>query len=349
MSNICEIDKNFKVETNLNLNDDIYYNVKENNWCLFGLEFDDRFIRMPKEIAQKVSKGVLSLHSNTSGGRLRFITDSPYVALVAQMPDKVNFSHMPQTAISGFDLYVGGRFYSAFIPPEQMEDSFSSVVRFRNEAKKNITINFPLYNNVENLYIGLKKGSCFEKAEDYRSGKKIVYYGSSITQGGCVSRSGLAYPAIISNEIDCDYINLGFSGSALGEKEMAEYIGRLNPDIFVLDYDHNAPNEEHLRNTHEAFFKTFRNICPETPVIIISAPNFKYDYFDWKARREIIKQTYNNAVSNRDKNVYFIDGEQLWGIDNWDSCTVDGTHPNDLGHFKMAKAILPTIKKIISL
>ena len=106
MSNICEIDKNFKVETNLNLNDDIYYNVKENNWCIFGLEFDDRFIRMPKEIAKKVSKGVLSLHSNTSGGRLRFITDSPYVALVAQMPDKVNFSHMPQTAISGFDLYV---------------------------------------------------------------------------------------------------------------------------------------------------------------------------------------------------------------------------------------------------
>lgn len=343
MSKIHEVDKNFYVESKLNLKDVEYYNVKENPWCLYGLLIDDIFRRMPKETAEKVNNGVLSLHTNTSGGRLRFITDSPYVAIVAKMPDKVHFSHMPQSGGSGFDMYVDKRFHSAFIPPVDMEKSFSSVNYFKDAKERNITINFPLYNNVSDLYIGIKKGSCFKKAEDYEAKEKIVYYGSSITQGGCVSRPGLAYPAIISNELGCDYINLGFSGSARGEKIMAEYIAELNPDIFVMDYDHNAPDEEHLKNTHEKFFKVFRELCPDTPVVMISAPNIKF-CLDWTARREIIKTTYNNALASGDNNVCFIDGEKLWGEEHWDLCTMDRTHPNDLGHFYMAQKIMPIIK-----
>ncbi len=347
MSKIHEVDKNFYVESKLNLKDVEYYNVKENPWCLYGLLIDDIFRRMPKQIAEKVNDGVFSLHSNTSGGRLRFVTDSPYVAIVAKMPDKVHFSHMSQTGVSGFDMYVDKRFHSAFIPPVDMEKSFSSVNHFKDTKERNITINFPLYNNVSDLYIGIKKGSCFKNAEDYEVKEKLVYYGSSITQGGCVSRPGLAYPAIISNELGCDYINLGFSGSARGEKIMAEYIASLNPDIFIMDYDHNAPNEEHLKNTHEVFFKVFREACPDTAVIILSAPNFKFDYLDWDARREIIKTTYNNALANRDNNVCFIDGEKLWGEEHWDLCTMDRTHPNDLGHFYMAQKIMPNIKNFL--
>ena len=349
MSNISDIDKNFVVKSNLHLEDAEYFNIKENPWCLYGLMFDDMFRRMPKEVATKVNEGVLSLHSNTSGGRLRFITDSPYVAIVAQMPDKVHFPHMPQTGISGFDLYVDKRFYASFIPPIDRESTFSSVNSFKTSEERNITINFPLYNNVSDLYIGLKKGSSFKKADDYKQKEKIIYYGSSITQGGCASRPGLAYPAIISNELGCDYVNLGFSGSARGEEIMAEYIASLNPDIFVMDYDHNAPTEEHLKKTHEKFFKAYRKLCPNTPVVIVSAPNFKYGgYLDWRARREIIKATYNNAVANGDKNVYFVDGESLWGEEHWDLCTMDCTHPNDFGHFKMAQGIMPTIRQIIS-
>lgn len=348
MSKICEIDKNFKVESNLNLKDVTYYNVKENPWCLYGLMFDDMFRRMPKAVAENINEGVLALHTNTSGGRLRFITDSPYVAIVAKMHDNTHFPHMPQTGISGFDMYLDKRFHSSFIPPVNMDGSFGSVCHFKDSAEKNITINFPLYNNVADLYVGIKEGTRFKQANAYCKREKIVYYGSSITQGGCVSRPGLAYPAIISNDLDCDYINLGFSGSARGEEVMAEYIASINPDIFIMDYDHNAPNEEHLKNTHEKFFNIFRKMCPDTPVVMISAPNFKFDYLNWDARREIIKATYNSAVENGDINVYFIDGETLWGEEHWDSCTMDKTHPNDLGHFEMAQKIMSTIRKIIS-
>ena len=348
MSKISEIDKNFKIETNLNLDDVVYYNVKENPWCLFGVLNEDVFRRIPKEIARQVNAGVYPLHTNTSGGRLRFVTDSPYVAIFAKMPDKTHFSHMPQTGISGFDAYVDNRFFGAFIPPVDMENgSFNSVVYFNNNVEKNLMIHMPLYNNVSDLYVGIKKGSTFKKAEDYKNKGKVVYYGSSITQGGCVSRPGLSYPAVIARELDCDFINLGFSGSAKGETVMAEYIAKLNPSIFVFDYDHNAETEEQLQATHESFYKTFRSICPKTKVVMISAPNFKYKYINWDSRREIIKKTYNNAIASGDQNVYFIDGETLWGEEIWDSCTVDGTHPNDLGHFKMAEAIILVLKKIM--
>ena len=348
MKNIAEIDKNFKVESHLDLKDAEYYNIKEHPWCLYGLMFDDMFRRMPMDVAKNVNEGVLSLHSNTSGGRLRFVTNSPYIAIVAKMPDKIHFPHMPQTGVTGFDMYVDNRFYSTFIPPIDMEYVLSSVESFGTSEERNITINFPLYNNVSDLFIGIKKGASFKKADDYKQKEKIVYYGSSITQGGCASRPGLAYPAIISNELGCDYINLGFSGSAKGETVMAEYIASLNPGVFVLDYDHNAHTEQHLEITHEKFFKTFRRIRPDTPVVIISAPNAKFTYLNWSARRKIIKTTYDNALISGDKNVYFIDGETLWGEDHWDLCTMDRTHPNDLGHFKMAQAILPTIKEIVS-
>ena len=120
------------------------------------------------------------------------------------------------------------------------------------------TINFPLYQGVNSLYIGLKEGSVIKEAPEYETTAPFVYYGSSITQGGCASRPGSAYQNILSRHLQWDHINLGFSGSCKGEDEMAYYIASLDMSVFVYDYDHNAPTVEHLKNTHEIFFKKIK-------------------------------------------------------------------------------------------
>ena len=51
----------------------------------------------------------------------------------------------------------------------------------------------------------------------------MVFYGSSITQGGCAQRPGNSYPAIVSMDRMTDFVCLGFSGNAHGEAKMAEY------------------------------------------------------------------------------------------------------------------------------
>ena len=180
---------------------------------------------------------------------------------------------------------------------------------------------------------------CYETAR--RFDKPIVFYGSSITQGGVASRPGNAYTAIASRRLCCDHINLGFSGSAKGESEIAEYIAGLDMKAFVYDYDHNAPNSEHLRLTHEKLYRRIRESHSDIPYIMISKPTgYEHD----RVRRAIIMDTYRNAVNDGDENVYFLDGATLFVGDEREACTVDGCHPNDLGFYRFAKALEPILK-----
>ncbi len=353
MKSLEQVDKNFIVKTQIDKQDICFYDIKENKQFLFGLLWDDIYRRMPEKIAKKTSEGVHILHTNTSGGRIRFITDSPYVALSVKMPVINNASQMPRTGKSGFDLYVNNRFSAIFIPPITATNGYEGVAELGERKEREITIHFPPYTDVSDVYVGIAQGSILKEATPYKYEKKVVFYGSSITQGGCVTRPGNIYTSHLSRKLSFDYINLGFSGSAKGEEIMAEYIATLDPLVFVLDYDHNSPSVEHLQNTHERFFKIFRNIRKETPVIMISAPDIRFRNNDvnfpnkeWIQRRDIIENTYKNALKENDENVFFIDGDTLWEED-WDSCTMDTTHPNDMGHFLMAKNIAPVLKKAL--
>ena len=347
MKQLSEIDKNFITDVVINEPDIVYYNVKENDFCLFGLMYDKIFRRMDESAAKEVNDGTFALHTNTSGGRLRFLTDSPYVAISAKMPVGQASPHMPLTGKAGFDLYEEKRFRRMFVPPVDAKNGYEGICKFNEKKERLITINFPLYNDVEDVYIGLAKDATFKKAPDFKSDKKVLFYGSSITQGACASRPGLCYTNILGFELDFDFINLGFSGSSFGELKMAEYIAKINPDIFVMDYDNNAPTPEFLEETHEKFYLKFRSFCPDTPVIMITAPSFYFSSaIDWPKRRDVIRKTYDKAVLNGDKNVYFIDGEELWGK-KWDLCSVDGLHPNDTGFFMMAETIGKTISLLL--
>ena len=123
---------------------------------------------------------------------------------------------------------------------------------------------------------------------------------------------------------------------------MAELICGYDMSCFVMDYDHNAPTLEHLKETHEPFFKYVRERHPELPIILVSRPDNCDD-----ERINVILNTYNNAVKAGDKNVYFINGKDLFTDKDRDACTVDGCHPNDLGFYRMAKAIAPVVKKAL--
>lgn len=347
---IGTVDKNLKVETTLAEKDIVWYNCRDEIFDIYGLYNPRRaaaFERMPQDVAEATSPGVLYLAKNTAGGRVRFCTDSRYVA-IKYIGNFFNMGHMPLTGSTGFDLYIdddgGSKFYRTFVPPINFKDDYDSIV-YLPEGKKYITINFPLYNNVKDLFIGLSNGASLDHGKKYKYEKPVVYYGSSITQGGCASRPGNSYQAIISRMLDCDYINLGFSGCGKGEKPMCDYIANLDMSVFFMDYDHNAPDTEHLKNTHEALYLAVREKHPNIPIVMASKIDTDNDA-NFAKRRAIIYETYSKAVE-RGENVYFIDGEQVFGIDFRDCCTVDGCHPNDYGFVMMAKYFAPYVKKAL--
>ena len=193
--------------------------------------------------------------------------------------------------------------------------------------------------DLTSLHIGLDDNATLASGQPYRFPLPVVYYGSSITQGGCASRPGNSYPAVISRKYDCDFLNLGFAGSAKGEPALAEYIAQLPMSAFVLDYDHNAPDVEHLQSTHEAFYQRIRRQQPTLPILLVGRPDFYMHKQDDSQRRDVILTTYRNALQNGDSNVYFLDGHSLFEGDERDACTVDGKHPNDLGFHRMASVI----------
>ena len=345
MSDISKIDKNFKIETKLNKTDIKFYDVLEKPFKVYGVFYEDgKFRRMPKDIAKSVNDGVYGLHSHTAGGRVRFKTNSSYIAINAEMPNIGKMAHFAVSGSAGFDIYVKEEqevYKKSFIPAFNFTGGFESVAEFGSSQMREVTIDFPTYSEVSKLYIGVAESAEILEPTPYKYEKPIVYYGSSITQGGCCSRPGNTYEAVISRRFDTNYINLGFSGSARAEDSIAEYIKNLDMSVFVYDYDHNAPTLEHLKNTHKRMYDIVRKANPDLPIIIMTRPT----YVPNNSTFTVIKETYEKAKANGD-NVYYLDGTKLMEIAKYDG-TVDGCHPNDLGFYSMAKALGDVLEGIL--
>lgn len=346
MKSIAEIDKNFEIPLTVNKTNVKFYSALSAPFTVCGLLYQNgRFRRIPEEISQTVSKNVHQLSANTAGGRIRFRTNSTCVVIHTKMTGIGKMSHFALCGSSGFDLYVDNEYYKSFLPPFNITDGYQGVVELGEAAEREITLHFPLYSNVNELYIGLDDSATLTEANPYQITKPIVCYGSSITQGGCASRPGNAYPAILSRWFNVDSLNLGFTGNAKGEPAIAEYIAGLPMSVFVYDYDHNAPSVEHLKNTHEAMFKTVRNANPTLPIIMLSRPKYTLTHEE-EERLAIIRKTYENALANGDKNVYFIDGKTLMQYAKNEG-TVDGCHPTDFGFYSMAQTLASLLETIL--
>ena len=301
--------------------------------------------------AENTSAGVITLGWHTAGGAVRFRSDSPVIVLRGKLGPGCDMSHMPRAGSCGFDSYSFSgngfpRYQKTFQPGPGLVD-YKCVIGLNPERKMlSWIVNLPLYGGVNTLEVGVEAGSRLLPPKAHKVKKPILFYGSSITQGGCASRPGNMYPSHLCRKLDAEQINLGFSGNGKGEKAVAEAIASLDLAAFVYDYDYNAPSPEHLQATHEPFFQIIRKAHPHLPVIMISKCNNNIPESDGP-RREIIRRTYLNAVEAGDENVYFIDGLTLFGKEDQDACTVDGCHPNDLGFYRMYKTILPVLRRAL--
>lgn len=345
---ITEFDKNFlqaaaggkKVE---------FHDALEAPFALDGFPFrqpGEKLSRLPAGLTEQTfSPGVHALAGNTSGGAIRFRAASPELYLMAAPASTAAMRHMPATGVSGYDFYyrdADGRWkFLKNAAANGLDPEKSAAIPARAEMTDYMLV-LPLYSGVEKIFIGTVPGAALEPPTPYAIRDNLCFYGSSITQGGCASRPGNSYTAMLARELDAPQVNLGFSGSARGETALAALIARIPMALFVYDYDHNAPDADFLRATHAPFFRAIRAARPEVPVIMLSGCSRCED-----ARRDIIRQTYLDAVSGGDKKVWFIDGASLFREAGQEYCTVDGIHPNDLGFYMMFRTILPVAREAL--
>jgi lysophospholipase L1-like esterase len=317
--------------------------------------------RLPPHITDKTVKPIMAnFHSyHTSGGEVRFCTDSDVITVRAEVYKISDPPHMTRNAACGFALYLdaGGkneRLMRAMSPStSEMRGNSAKptrrvdgTVKLPGRKMRSFSLFLPLYAGVRKLEIGVVDGARFAPPPPRKVKLPVCFYGSSITQGCSAGHSGNNYTTMLCRAVGAPQINLGFSGAARGEVEMAEAIATLKMSALVIDYDHNAPNAEHLRNTHERFFRIIRKAQPELPIILVSGPRDKGVPRNCE-RRDIVKATYDRAAAAGDKHVYFVDGLEFFDRVPRKYCTVDNTHPSDLGFYLMFQKILPVLRRAL--
>ncbi len=288
-----------------------------------------------------------ALGSRSCGGRICFRTNAKTLTLHMTLACVCYDIGISTYGCSSADIYIGARpnapFAGLLNPPGDMREKTNAeaVRTFRLSGEwQDVTILLPRNETVTAFSAEIDDDAQIAPPTPYRNARPVVFYGSSITEGGCPTRIGCNYVSLLSNRLNLDVINYGFSGNARGDLRFAEYILKSDPSVFVYDYDHNAPTPDELAATHEPFFRLIRNARPDLPIIMMTRPDFLCDA-DAAARRAIVRRTYENALAAGDRLVRFIDGGTFFPPALRRDCSVDTCHPNDMGFHYMAEAVTP--------
>jgi hypothetical protein len=253
------------------------------------------------------------------------------------------------------DLYLDGVYRSTAIATAEAKSGAPvEHVYFENQPRKqrDITLYLPLYKPVKVLGIGVDQRAEIAKAKPFVLSKPVVFYGTSITQGGCASRSGMSYQAILGRMLNVDFVNLGFSGNGKGEPVVAQAVAEIDAACFVLDFAQNNRTLESLQEVYDPFLAAIRKKHPDTQILAVTPIASAREQLSPDSQTESMRQHIRQVVSRRigagDPRLQLIEGTDLLGPDRLDGL-VDGSHPNDLGFQWMAEGLATRLAKMLGL
>jgi hypothetical protein len=314
--------------------------------------------RLAGRFKSVVREPVWWLATNPSGARLRFRTNAATLAVRLDYPESATAHNLSIIGQMGVDLYLDGRYYRSAAPrivsaPQngQFEHTFFEGL---SGVWREVCIYLPLYAPAELLAVGVNEDAQFGPPTPFAVNKPAAFYGSSITQGGCASRPGMSYQAILGRMLNIDFVNLGFSGNGMGEPELAQAMAEIDASCYVIDFAQNIGSPDGLRAVYGPFLRIIREKRPEAPMIcntpIYASPALWHP--DTEKRLEGMRQVIREAVAGRkragDKRIWLTEGLQMLGPDRADAF-VDGAHPSDVGFQAMAEGFRPVLAKVLGL
>ncbi|HNW56500.1 MAG TPA: SGNH/GDSL hydrolase family protein [Bacteroidales bacterium] len=314
---------------------------------------EGNYHRFPAEYKDSVRKDVWDLSLDCTGISVRFATNSPYIKVRWQSLSSFSMDHMASTGVRGVDLYamIDGEWrYVSTGRVKGKENEYMLIQTNRKEFREYL-LNLSLYNGIDSLYIGIKSDADISKPKkDYLTAKKpVVYYGTSIAQGGCASRPGLAFTNILSRKLDRAFINFGFSGNGNCEMSVGNIMCRIDAALYVLDCNPNTRSDEVYDRTVN-LVRLLKKRRPETPVLLVESIRFE-NILSGSVAMEPVKKNaelyraYKFLKGSGIRGLYYKKSDGMIGFDH--EGTVDGIHPNDIGMLRMAESLEPVIEKII--
>lgn len=333
-----------------------FYDASE--FPLYGKATADtrtRYERLPDSLETVSRKPVWNLGKNTAGLAVRFRSNSTTIAARWECLNNNLMNHMTPTGTKGLDLYAWTdgewRFVNSARPSGKVNQT--TIISRMLPEEREYMLYLPLYDGIVSLSVGVDSLAFISipQLPAPQREKPIVFYGTSILQGGCANRPGMAHTNIISRRCNREIINLGFSGNALLDYEIADLMASVDAGVFVLDFVPNASSQQ-IYDKMETFYRKIRDKHPQTPVIFIEDPIFTHARFDMRIREEVngkneaLNRVFHSLKEKGEKNIYLISSENMLGDDG--EATVDGIHFTDLGMMRYADLVCPLIKKLLN-
>lgn len=311
------------------------------------------FDRLPAKAEGVVRAAVWNLSQHSSGLCARFVTDATSIqARWTVTSDRLAMPHMAATGVSGLDLYVklDGRWRWLAVGQPKQATNTAALVTGLPAGTREYLLYLPLYNGVSSVEIGLPTGSKLSQAPPRAVAKPVVFYGTSITQGGCASRTGMVHTAILGRWLDCPVINLGFSGNGKMEPELATLLAQLDPSVYVLDC---LPNMTPAEVTQRVppFVQVLRKAHSQTPILLVEDRDYTDAFLNASRRQRnegnhaALRSAWEKLTSEGVTGLHYLKGDQLLGDDG--EGAVDGSHPTDLGFFRQAEAFQAALKPLL--
>jgi hypothetical protein len=331
--------------------------VEGQGWRKTKADFD----RLPAKAEGVVPAAVWDLSRHSAGLCVRFVTDADAVhARWALTSKRLEMPHMPATGVSGLDLYArapDGRWrWLGVGRPTEAPTSTQRLATGLPAGEREYLLYLPLYNGVSSVEVGVPKAAKLAKAPPRHPemSRPVVFYGTSITQGGCASRPGMVHTAILGRRLERPVINLGFSGNGRMDPEVADLLAELDPAVYVIDCLPNLAARD-VAARAGPLVRTLRKARPKTPILLVEdrtyanaalleGPRLRND-----ESRIALRSAYEALVKAGDDHLHYLGGAALLGDDG--EATVDGSHPTDLGFVRQADAfqaaLMPLLPKPI--
>lgn len=324
------------------------------HFLIEGTTFNDSvkgnlYDRFPLSYKEKVRPEVWDLSECSAGITIRFYSNTSSLRVRWELLNDLKMNHMAETGIKGIDLYFknkNGWQYVNTARPSGKTNDFLLVSNMSPETRE-YKMYLPLYDGVTKLEVGIDSlGSITRPEREYR--KPIVFYGTSITQGGCASRPGMVHTSIISRKLGVECVNFGFSGNGKMEKPVNELISGIDALFYVIECSENMTPEE-IRNNSGTLLAIIREKHPLTPVIFVNNMVYEKSSLDDTTRinidikNEMCREVFEDLEKNGRKNIYFIDKSGSLGNDH--EATVDGVHLTDLGFQRYADFLIKEFKR----
>lgn len=322
------------------------------------------YTRLPLNVEDSVKKdksrsALIDRGRNSAGMAIRFSSNSARIGVRYNLTWNFHMAHMADTGIKGTDLYIlndDGKWEYVNTNRPYKKDSIQTKIYADDLPTKQMReymIYLPLYDGVNWMEIGVDSSSIIQKPllNTPRKEKKVVFYGTSILQGGCATRTGMVATNMIQRDLDVECVNLGFSGEGKMDMYMAEAMATI-PDVvaYVLDPIPNCTKDMCRDLTYE-FVKKLRDERPGVPIIMVEGPMYSYTKYDKFTKNYLAqkndewRKNYEKLKTDNPEGLYYVTAEGLSGFDN--EGTVDGIHFTDLGFRAYADKLITVLKDIV--